>query len=198
MIHEIYLLERTIPNDTQIWLMRRNNSASSPIILLLVNAMKFPNSLKLLTLALSLSFVLSVAASTALACDCAGPTGKDAIREGSAAFRGTVTKIEYLDVKTGSNEPRIVVTFLVSRVWTDNVKKIFRLHTVENGFSCAGYYFLKDKEYLVVAYPNDKETAKRFGAAKNTFGTNPCGATMPIELAENALVKLGQGKKPKR
>ncbi len=167
-------------------------------MLVLVNDMKFLNLTKLLTIALSFSFTVLIFSSTAFACDCAGPSGKNAIRKGSAAFRGTVTKIEYLDVKTGSNEPRIMVTFSVSRVWNGNVKKTFLLHTTENSFSCAGYYFFQDKEYLVVAYPNDEEAAKRFDGAKNTFGTNPCGATLRIDSAKNALVELGKGKKPKR
>ncbi len=116
------------------------------------------------------------------------------------AFRGTVTSIEYLDAKTSkSREPRIVVTFSVSHVWNGNVKKTFVLYTTENRWSCTGYYFLKDKEYFVVGYPNDEETAKGFDNAKNTFGTNPCGATRPIVgLAKVALVELGKGKKPKR
>jgi hypothetical protein len=160
--------------------------------------MKFLNSTKLLTLALSFSFTVIIFSSTAFACDCGGPSGKNAIQKGSVAFRGTVTNIEYLDVKTGSNEPRIVVTFSVSRVWSGDVRKTFLLHTRENSFSCGGYYFFKDKEYLVVAYPNDEETAKRFDGAKNTFGTNPCGATLPIDLAKNSLAELGKGKKPKR
>lgn len=147
---------------------------------------------------MSSSFAVLIISSTVFACDCIGPSGKNAIRKDSAAFRGTVTNIEYLDVKTGLNEPRIVVTFSVSRVWNGNVKKTFLLHTTENSFSCAGYHFLKDKEYLVVAYPNDESTAKRFNGAKNTFGTNPCGATLPIDLAKNALTELGKGKKSKK
>ena len=170
----------------------------SIVMLLLVKAMQFLNPTKLLIFALSFSFAVLIFSSTAFACDCAGPSGKNAIREGSVAFRGTVTKIEYLDIKTGSNEPRIVVTFSVSRVWNGKVRKTFLLHTTENSFSCAGYYFIKDKEYLVVAYPNDEETSKRFGGVKNTFGTNPCGATLPTDLATNALAELGKGKKPKR
>jgi hypothetical protein len=162
-----------------------------------MKAMKFLNLTKILNMALSLSLAALIFSSTVFACDCAGPSGKSAIRKDSAAFRGTVTKIEYLDARTGSTEPRIIVTFSVSRVWHGKVKKTFLLHTTENSVSCAGYYFLKDKEYLVVAYPNDEETGKRFDGAKNTFGTNPCGATLPIDLAKNALAELGKGRKPK-
>jgi hypothetical protein len=159
--------------------------------------MKVLNLTKLLTFALSFSFTVLVFSASAFACDCGGSSGKAAIRKGSAAFRGTVTDIEYLDEKKGSIEPRIKVTFSVSRVWNGSVKKTFVLHTTENRWSCGGYYFIKDREYLVVAYPNDEETAKRFGGAKNTFGTNPCDATIPIDLAKTALVELGKGKKPK-
>jgi hypothetical protein len=160
--------------------------------------MKFPTLIKLLTYALSCIFAVLLLSSITFACDCAGQSGKSAIRNGSVAFRGTVMKVEYLDVKTEANEPRIIVTFSVFRAWNDDVRKTFVLHTTENRFSCAGYYFLKDKEYLVVAYPNSEETAKRFDGAKNTFGTNPCGATLPVELAKSALAELGKDKKPKK
>ena len=135
--------------------------------------------------------------STALACDCVGPRGKMALAASHAAFRGTVTNIEYLDSKTGQSEPRILVTFLVSRVWRGTVKTNFVLHTVENSFSCAGFYFQKDKEYLVFAYSNDEATAKRFNDAKNTFGTWTCSGTTVIETAKNDLQEIGKGKKPK-
>lgn len=159
--------------------------------------MNFLKSTKFLTIALSIGFTLLIFSSNSFACDCIGPSGKEAITGDSVAFRGKVTNIEYLDAKDGTKEPRIAVTFSVSRVWHGSVNKEFVLHTTENSWSCAGYYFVKDKEYLVVAYPNDKETAKRFDGVKNTFGTNPCGATLPVDLAKKQLAELGKGKKPK-
>jgi len=159
--------------------------------------MNFSSIIKVLTIKLSVAFTLLILSSTNFACDCTGPSGKSAIRENSVAFRGTVTNIEYLDAKDGKREPRIKVTFVVSRVWYGDVKKTFVLHTTENRWSCAGYYFLKDKEYLVVGYRNEGEAAKKFEGAKITFGTNPCGATLPIDLAKEAIVELGRGKKPK-
>lgn len=78
--------------------------------------MKFLNLTKTFYVALSFGFTLVVFSSTAFACDCFGPSGKKAIRKESAAFLGTVTNLEYLDVKSASIEPRIVVTFSVSRV----------------------------------------------------------------------------------
>ena len=171
-------------------------------MLLRVTTMNFIHFTKLVTIALSFSFTILIFSSPALACDCMQPTGKSAIRKDSVAFHGTVTSIEYLDArisKTESKEPRIVVTFSVSRVWHGNVKKTFVLYTTENHWSCTGYYFLKDQEYFVVGYPNDEETAKRFDGAKNTFGTNPCGATQPIVgLTKEALAELGEGEKSKR
>ena len=77
--------------------------------------MNSPNLARLFTFALSLSFTVLVFSSTAFACDCFGPSGKKAIRKDSVAFRGTVTNIEYLDVKNSSIEPRIVVTFSVRK-----------------------------------------------------------------------------------
>ena len=152
---------------------------------------------KLVSFASSLILAVLVFSSTATACDCVGPTGKDAIRKGSVAFRGTVTNIEYLDEKQGRDEPRILVTFSVERVWSGDLAETFVLHTTENRWTCAGYYFEKDKEYLVVAHPNSEETEKRYEGAKNTFGTNICGSTLPIESAKVALAGLGEGKKPK-
>ena len=134
---------------------------------------------------------------SAFACDCGGPTGVKALGGADAAFRGVVTNIEFLEPKTDRNEPKIKVSFSVSRVWKGDVGKTFVLHTTQNSYSCAGYYFFKDKEYLVMAYANGEETAKRFNGEKNTFGTNPCGATLEISNARKELEELGKGKKPK-
>jgi hypothetical protein len=160
--------------------------------------MKFPNLAKITVTVLGFAFSLIFFSLPVFACDCVGPSGKQAITPSSAAFRGTVTGIEYLDVKNAAAEPRIIVTFTVSRVWSGGVKKSFILHTTENSWTCAGYYFIKGKEYLVVAYPNDEEVAKRFPGVKNSFGTHPCGATLPIESAKMQLIELGRGKKPKK
>lgn len=160
--------------------------------------MKIHSCWNLLSIAVGCAFTLLTFFSTSFACDCIGPSGKKAIRKDSVAFLGTVQSIRYVDTKPNRSEPRIIVTFSVSRVWSGDVTETFVLHTTENHWSCAGYYFVKDKEYLVVAYPNDKETEIRFGGVKNTFGTNPCGATLPSDLAKEHLAELGDGKKPKK
>lgn len=134
---------------------------------------------------------------SAFACDCSGLRGVDALAGADTAFRGIVTNIEFLEPKTERNEPKVKVTFSVSSVWKGDVGRTFVLHTTQNSFSCAGYYFFKDKEYLVMAYANSEETAKRFDGEKNTFGTNPCGATLEVSNAQKELEELGKGKKPK-
>ena len=160
--------------------------------------MEFQNPTRKVTAASGCMFMMLLFSISVFACDCVGPRGKQAIGRASAAFRGTVTNIEYLDAKIGSIEPRIVVTFAVSRVWSGAVKRNFVLHTTENSWTCAGYHFVKGKEYLVVADPHDAESAKRFPGVKNSYGTNPCGATLPIESAKAELVELGKGRKPKK
>lgn len=134
------------------------------------------------------------------ACDCVGPRGKEAIREGSPAFRGIVTDIKDLGPFPGrgeNSEHRIIVTFAVSRVWNGDVGKTFQLHTIYNQSSCGGYYFKNGAEYLVVAYPNKDEESEKFYGIKKSFTTDPCGSTLEIKNAKDELVQLGEGRKPK-
>ncbi len=175
----------------------RSARVNSGIMLLRVNTMEFLNLTKLFILALCFCFTMLIFSAPVFACDCAGATGKKALAYADIAFRGTVTNIEFLEPKTAQNEPKIKVTFSVFRVWKGEVETTFILHTTQNSYSCAGYYFFKDKEYLVLAYANDEKTSKEFNGEKNTFGTNPCGATLEIANAKKELEELGKGKKPK-
>lgn len=160
--------------------------------------MKFVNLVKNLTFLFGFQCALLIFASPVLACDCDGPRGKLALVEADAAFRGTITNIEFLDSKTAVSEPRIIVTFSVSRVWKGDVKTTFLLHTKLNSWGCGGFYFEDGKEYLVFAYSTDgKATEELYGGAKNTFGTHTCSGTTLIEKAEEDLRELGNGKKPK-
>lgn len=138
-----------------------------------------------------------ISASTTFACDCVGPGGKRAMTKVSVVFSGKVKKIEYLEKDSDKTEPKIKVTFVVSRVWQGDVRKSFVIHTTENKWSCSGYYFSIGSEYLVVAYPNDDKAFKEENNPKTTFGTNPCGATKRLEAAGNELLELGKGKRPK-
>jgi hypothetical protein len=139
--------------------------------------------------------------STAIyACDCTGPRGRDAIREGSPAFRGVVTEIKDLGPfpdRTEPTEHRIVVTFAVSKVWNGEVGTSFQLHTANNLFSCAGYYFKRGEEYLVVADPNKATDSEKFYGVKKSFTTNSCGSTLEIKNAKDELAALGGGRTPK-
>ena len=146
----------------------------------------------LMLLGVALAFFYPQAA----ACDCTGPRGKAALEASHIAFRGTVTKVQYLDPDTAQKEPRIVVTFAVARVWKGPVKQKIVLHTFYNKYSCGGFYFKEGKEYLVFAYRNDENTAKRFPGIRNTLGTGICTGTNLIESAQDDLREMGKGRRP--
>jgi hypothetical protein len=158
--------------------------------------MCYVKTAKALMIVLSLASLMFVFPLQAMACSCVGPRGKAAVKASLVAFRGTVTKIDYLDPDTAQSEPRIIVTFLVSRVWKGLVRREIVLHTIYNKYSCAGFYFQKGKEYLVFAYPTEDHMAKRFSPAKNTLGTNICTGTNLIESAQDDLREIGKGRKP--
>ena len=159
--------------------------------------MRYVRTAKVLTIALSLTGLMFIFSSKAIACDCTGPRGKAAVKASFVAFRGIVTKVEYLDPDTAQSEPRIIVTFSVSRVWKGLVRSEVVLHTIYNKYSCAGFYFQKGKEYLVFAYPNEEDMAKKFPLAKKSLGTNICNGTNLIELAKDDLREIGKGRKPR-
>lgn len=151
---------------------------------------------RVLTLTLGLAGLVLIFSPQAHACDCTGPRGKAAVKASAVAFRGTVTKVEYLDPDTDRSEPRIIVTFSVSRVWKGAPRREIVLHTIYNKYSCAGFGFEKGKEYLVFAYFNEAETARKSGRAKKTLGTNICNGTNLIQHAEDDLREIGEGRKP--
>jgi hypothetical protein len=134
---------------------------------------------------------------TAQGCDCVGPRGKAALSPAAAAFSGKTIKIQYLDAPQSKFEPRIVVTFKVYRVWKGDLKRKMVLHTILNRYSCAGYSFIEDKEYLVFAAVNDAKTAKRYPKSKQSLGVSTCNGTMPLEGAGKDVSELGAGKPPK-
>ena len=134
---------------------------------------------------------------TAVACDCAGPRGKDALVNADLAFSGRVIKIQYLDDRDQENpEPRIIVTFRVYRVWKGEPRRRMSLHTVLNKWTCNGYWFKEDEEYLVFAHAGGAEAAKMFPKAGNTFGVKLCGGTFPLADAQGDVKELGAGKVP--
>ncbi|MGH9970194.1 MAG: hypothetical protein ACREBG_20695 [Pyrinomonadaceae bacterium] len=153
--------------------------------------------LKSVTILLSLATLILILSSPAAACSCLGRSGKAALKESQVAFRGTVAKVDYLDPDTDQSEPRIVVTFLVSRVWKGPVRKKIVLHTIYNKYSCEGFYFQKGREYLVFAYANTESMAKRFLHVKNSLGTDICYGTKLIDAAGDYLREIGKGRKPR-
>ena len=116
---------------------------------------------KPLAYALSLFVILFAWPARAIACSCDRPSAKDAVEASLLAFRGTVAKVEYLDPDTPQTEPRIIVTFSVSRVWKGPARREVVLHTIYNKYLCEGYYFKKGNEYLVFAYRNHERTLGR-------------------------------------
>ena len=152
---------------------------------------------KALIIALSMAGLIFSSPPHAIACSCVGPRGKAAVKASLVAFRGTVTAINYVDPDTAQTEPRIIVTFSVSRVWKGSPGRVIVLHTIFNKYSCAGFYFKKGKEYLVFAYRNKQHMAKRFPSAQNTLGTDICNGTNLTEHAGEDLREMGKGRKPK-
>jgi len=150
-----------------------------------------------LIIALSLAGLIFSSSQQTVACSCDGARGKAAVKASHLAFRGTVTNVDYLDTDTAQSEPRIIVTFSVSRVWKGSVGREIVLHTIYNKYSCTGFYFQKGKEYLVFAYRNEERMAKNFPLAKNTLGTNICNGTNLIESAKDDLRQIGKGREPK-
>ena len=169
--------------------------------------MRYAKIAKLPIIALSLLGFLAIVSSQALACSClSDPRAREAIKASHLAFRGTVTNVDYLDTDTPQSEPRIIVTFSVSRVWKGPARREIVLHTVYNKFTCQGYYFKKGEEYLVFAYPNEEFLANKFLPEKKTLGTNYCNGTTVIDEASGGrraqflrdyLREMGRGRRPK-
>ena len=134
--------------------------------------------------------------SSALACSCARRPTDVAMKKSDAVFSGRVIKIEYLDdPKQRSPEPRFVVTFKIGRSWKGVDSREFTLHTIDNSWTCSGYYFRQDQEYLVFAHQNRSEDAERFGPHKlpeKSFGVSLCGGTKLISEAKDDLQVLGK------
>jgi hypothetical protein len=145
--------------------------------------------------------VLAAALCVALpasACSCTGPRGDKALPAADAVFLGKVTAVQLLDPYSDTNgvEPRMLVSFEVSRYWKGSSAKQAQLQTFRNKWSCSGYYFATGREYLVVAYRNEPGTAARFPPSDISLGVDICGATRPAVAAEEDLRLLGEGQVP--
>ena len=123
----------------------------------------------------------------AFACSCMPASVEGALSGSDAVFAGKVTKIQYLDdPQQASPEPRTIVTFDVSQWWKGSNEKQAVLHTVHNTFTCNGYWFKDNEEYLVYASKQDD----------GTLGTSFCKRTNTLVQATEDLSKLGKGTPP--
>ena len=121
---------------------------------------------------------ISVAFSESLlATSCASPSPEHAFRKADVVFAGRVTKVKYLDNPKEVVEPRIIVTFDVSKTWKGPQQEKFIIHTVFNAWSKKGYFFYEENEYLVYAHKQQDET----------FGVSLCGGTKWFKDAEEDL-----------
>jgi hypothetical protein len=134
----------------------------------------------------------------ASACSCAGPRGDKALPTADAVFLGKVTAVQMLDPYSDTDgvEPRMLVSFEVSRYWKGSGAKQAQLQTFRNKWSCSGYHFATGREYLVVAHRNPPATAARFPPSDVSLGVDICGATRPAAAAEEDLRLLGEGQVP--
>ncbi len=131
-----------------------------------------------------------------LACDKTELEPAKAFNTADVIFRGNVENLQYLDdPETTKVEPRIIVTFRVSKVWKGPLEKSLTIHTTYNKSTCNGYAFISGREYLVYARFNrraDNFLAKLFAPDKPTLGVKVYGGTKPISRAENNLKHLDQ------
>ena len=106
-----------------------------------------------------------LAASYAVACDCAPPPpAKESLEKAAAVFVGKVTKVE----DAGGFQNRVTLEVTASHKGVK--EKEITIFTAQNGAAC-GYGFEKGTSYLVYAY----ETKD---GEKKTLGTNICTRTV--------------------
>jgi hypothetical protein len=116
------------------------------------------------------------------------------MRHHDVVFRGTVSQIDVLDASRG--EPPIVVHFDVIESWKGIAGSAFTLHTIYNKYTCDGYYFKEEQEYLVFARKNRESDECLFAPEAlppESFGVSLCGGTREAKHAQEFLEQLGQG-----
>jgi len=137
-------------------------------------------------------------ATNVCACDKPSLGPAAAFKEADVVFRGVVENLRYLDdPEKTKTEPRIIVTFKVSKVWKGAVDKTLVIQTTHNKTTCNGYVFKYGEEYLVYSRYNRRSEnffAKLFAPAKPTLGVKVYGGTKPISGAGADLKYLDTGK----
>jgi hypothetical protein len=106
-----------------------------------------------------LLFAATFDSSWLMACECSVPSVSKALKRADVVFRGTITKVDYLDPErtvplVNGREIKIPrrfkATLDVSRAWKGPVTQTFILHTREDGEGdCIGFYSEIRKEVLV-------------------------------------------------
>ncbi|MBU0477624.1 hypothetical protein KKC91_03530 [bacterium] len=88
-----------------------------------------------------------------------GPSIEKQYEDADVIFKGEVIKINFnlWDKISGKKEPRIEVVFDVCYYWKGINSNRVVLHTVFNKFTGRGFYFEKDKKYIVFAHKKDNK-----------------------------------------
>jgi len=139
--------------------------------------------------------IISTFSLPAFSCGKATFQPPEALKKSDIVFRGKVTNLQYLDDPAQEvPEPKIIVTFNVSKLWKGSSEKTLVIHTTHNKTTCNGYAFNAGEEYPVYAKFNNRKTflAKFFGPKEPTLGIKIYGGTKPIAIAESDLNFLSQ------
>jgi MYXO-CTERM domain-containing protein len=136
---------------------------------------------------LTLVSVLFGLESTAFACKCAPHSVAQALAEASAVFEGRVVSIEDFSEGTEPVVAKKRITLSIVRVWKD-LEDVETVTVTTNAESAAcGFYFERDKSYLV--YANRTDAA---------LTVHSCTRTRPMADAGEDLSELGGGVTPVR
>ncbi len=127
----------------------------------------------------------------AIACDKEELADKSAYDFATSIFQGKVENLQYLDPPDKDQlEPKIIVTFSVSKAFKGEPGDQVILHTTHNKWSCNGYVFKAGNEYLVYTKQNKKIggfLSKFFGEQPTRTGVKVYAGTKPIENAKTDL-----------
>ena len=158
-------------------------------------------TLRLFTMVLVVSPVASP-------CTCFPLGVKQDASRSAVVFRGIVTNVKELPIRTESSRQRFEVTFAVSEYWKGTPLKEITLHIIQPGTDCIGARFDQGKEYVVFALPQeaDDHWLKKYfwygwldvlpkGSSILTVN-NYCDSTAEVKQAGKTLRELGRGRKP--
>ena len=111
------------------------------------------------------------------ACSCRVSSPREAIEWADVVFAGLV--VETARDAEGINDGSLFATIDIAKVWKGNLGGRIVVRTAPNSAQC-GYYFEKDKRYLVYAVVN----------ADGVLSTNSCSRTNLLERADEDILAL--------